>query len=113
MRYFLCSCVLLLASCASPSGVQAIVGARLIRGPGSSPIDFSVIVIENGKFKAVGPQASVPVPKGAEITRGLGMTAAPIPGGFSIEVGNPANLVLETTDLGPVVRTMRDGNWVR
>ena len=104
--------VILLAACASPSGVQVIVGAKLIAAPGSPPIDYSVVVIEGGKFKAVGPQATTPVPKGSEITRGIGMTVVPLPGGDPIEPGRAANLVFKQTEQGPVVRTMHDGRWL-
>ena len=112
MKYVAVIAVLLLAACAGSTGVQVIVGAKLIAAPGATPIDYSVVVIENGKFKAVGAQSSTPVPKGSEITRGLGMTVAPIPDGSPIEPGRPANLVLKETELGPVVRIMRDGRWL-
>jgi hypothetical protein len=99
-----------LASCTSPdpSGLKAIVGARLITAPGRAPIEYSVVVIENGKFRDVGPQASVPVPKGAELTRGIGMTIEPAPGSGPIEPGQPADLVLQ----GATQRVMHDGQWV-
>jgi hypothetical protein len=112
MRRIALIVAILLAACSSPSGVQVIVGAKLIAAPGSTPIDYSVVVIEGGKFKAVGPQATTPVPKGSEITRGLGMTVAPLPGGDAIEPGHAANLALKETELGPVVRVMRDGHWL-
>jgi hypothetical protein len=114
MRYLALCSALLLAACASPgsSGVQVIVGAKLIAAPGSTPVEYSVVVIEDGKFKAVGAQSSTPVPKGSEITRGLGMTIAPPPGGAPIESGHAANLVLKETEQGPVVRIMRDGHWL-
>jgi len=103
--------VLTISACTSPeaSGLKVIVGARLIPAAGRTPIDFSVIVIENGKFREVGPQATVPVPKGAELTRGNGMTVAPAPGGGPIDAGQPANLVLS----GTTNRVMRDGQWVQ
>jgi hypothetical protein len=99
------------AGCSSPdtSGLKAIVGARLIAAPDRQPIEYSVVVIENGKFREVGPQATVPVPKGAELTRGIGMTIEPVPGGGPIEPGRPADLVLN----GATQRVMRDGQWVR
>lgn len=98
----------LLTACVSPqeSGVKVIVGAKLEQ-PGHAPIDYSVVVIENGKIQTAGPQATTPVPKGAEITRGLGMTIEPVAGG-QIEPGEPANLVLRGTN----ERTMRNGEWV-
>ena len=92
-----------LTACVAPqeSGVKVIVGAKL------GSIDYSVVVIANGKIQAAGPQATTPVPKGSEITRGLGMTIEPAPGG-RIEPGQPANLVLK----GATEKIMRDGEWV-
>jgi hypothetical protein len=103
--------MLTIPACTSPesSGLKVIVGARLIPAAGRAPIDYSVIVIENGKFREVGPQASVPVPKGAELTRGNGLTVAPAPGGGPIDAGQPANLVLS----GATNRVMHDGQWVQ
>ena len=97
--------VLLLAACISPeeSGVKVIVGAKL------GSLEYSVVVIADGKFRAVGPQSSTPVPKGAEITRGLGMTIEPLPGGAPIEAGQPADLVLKGTG----ERIMRGGEWIK
>jgi hypothetical protein len=97
--------VLFLAACISPqdSGVKVIVGAKL------GSIEYSVVVIADGKFRAVGPQASTPVPKGAWITRGLGLTIEPLPGGTPIEAGQPADLLLR----GAEERTMRNGEWLK
>lgn len=102
-RFLVASAALALSACVSPqeSGVKVIVGAKL------GAIDYSVVVIENGKFQAVGPQATTPVPKGAEITSGLGMTIEPAPG-ERIEPGQPADLVLK----GTTERVMRNGEWV-
>src|SRR5207249_3073216 len=63
-----------MCACTSPesSGIQVIVGARLEPGPSQPAIEHSVIVISDGKIQAIGPQASVPVPKGAEVVRGTG-----------------------------------------
>jgi hypothetical protein len=108
-----CTLVLLaalfLAACTSPSesGIKVIVGARLAN-PGRDPIDYSVVVIEGGKITAAGPQSAIPVPKGSAITRGIGMTIEPEPGGDPIEAGRSANLILK----GPTERKMHDGQWV-
>jgi hypothetical protein len=101
-RLLVILCAAALTACVSPqeSGVKVIVGAKL------GAVDYSVVVIANGKFQAVGPQATTPVPKGAEITSGLGMTIEPVPGG-QIEVGQPANLMLK----GGTERIMRNGEW--
>jgi hypothetical protein len=102
---------LLLTGCVRPedSGVQVIVGARLEPGVGQAPIEHSVVVIADGKFQAVGPQSSTPVPIGAKMTQGLGMTIQPIPGGEPIETGRSANLVLKSDH----DRIMRGGAWLQ
>jgi hypothetical protein len=106
---FLTGCILL-TGCVRPedSGVQVIVGARLEPGAGRAPLEHSVVVIADGKFQAVGRQSSTPVPIGAKMTNGLGMTIEPLPGGEPIESGRPANLVLK----GGRQRVMRAGAWV-
>lgn len=92
-----------LAGCREPEQpkVKAIVGAKL------GSMEHSVVVIEGGKIRDVGPQSSTPVPKGAEITSGLGSTIVPASGG-AIERGKPADLTLQ----GVTTRTMRAGEWV-
>src|SRR5438445_3726882 len=55
-------CLLLLPSLHAQS-TTVILGARLIDGSGSPPIDDSVVVIENGRIRAAGRRAMVPVPK--------------------------------------------------
>jgi hypothetical protein len=92
---------LLLVGCTSTSGVKVIVGAKL------GAIDYSVVVIEAGKITAAGPQSQIPVPKGSEITSGIGMTLVPDPD--SIEPGHPANLILK----GPTTKKMHNGAWVQ
>src|SRR5580658_2170196 len=103
--------LILPAGCVRPedSGVQVIVGARLEVGPGQPPLEHSVVVIADGKFQAVGPQASTPVPIGAKMTQGLGMTIQPVPGGEPIESGRAANLVLKSATDSPTERVMRAG----
>ena len=107
-RAFFGILLVLAAACVHPqdSGVRVIVGAKL------GAWDYSVVVITGGKFAAVGPQSSTPVPKGAFITRGLGMTIEPLPGGNPIEPGQPANLLLKSDSPKGEVRTMRQGDWV-
>ena len=104
----------LLTGCTPPqeSGVKVIVGAKLITTPGAAPIEYSVIVIQDGKFREVGPQSSTPVPKGAEMTRGLGMTVEPVAGGGPIEVGKPADLTLKDEKTS-AERVMHNGEWLR
>jgi hypothetical protein len=111
MKKLLLLLTVALTACISPqeSGVKVIVGAKLIAFPGRTPVDYSVVVIEKGKFREVGPQSSTPVPKGAEWTRGLGMTIEALPGGTPIEAGKPADLILK----GSPDRIMKAGEWVR
>ena len=107
--------VLLLAGCTSPgeSGIKAIVGARLEASFDSKPIPYSVILIADGKITAAGPQAEVPVPKGAEITRGSGKTVRPAPSTGRIAVGEPADLVIQDTASGQAQMVMHNGEWMK
>jgi hypothetical protein len=93
-------------SCGAPEGsaVKVIVGAR-IENP---PLEHSVVVISGGEIRAVGAQSAVPVPKGSQITSGLGMTVEPLDGAGPLTAGSPANLVLK----GAARRVMRNGEWV-
>lgn len=106
----LAAVVLIACISSEDSGVQVIVGAKLIAAPGSQPIDYSVVVVKNGKFTSVGPEASTPVPKGAELLRGFGMTIESLPGGPAIAPGNHADLVLKGSS---TQRVMRAGEWIR
>jgi len=55
----------------------AIKGATLIDGTGRAPVENSVIVIENGRFKAVGTASAVACPDGAEAIDVGGKTVLP------------------------------------
>jgi hypothetical protein len=105
--------VALLIACTPPqeSGVKVIVGAKLIAAPGAAPIEYSVVVVEGGKFREVGPQSSTPVPKGAEMTRGLGMIVESATGGGAIAAGKPADLILKDEKTS-AERMMHNGEWV-
>lgn len=113
-RWILCG-AFFLAGCTPPgaNGIQTIVGAKLTAAPGAAPIEYSVVVIENGKIARLGPQSSTPVPKGSKITSGLGMTIQPVPGGPPLEPGRPADLILKVpAEKGAIEREMRDGEWI-
>jgi hypothetical protein len=111
LTYSVACGALFLTGCTHPgdSGVQVIVGAKLDPGPGRAPVEYSVVVVADGKFQAVGPQSSTPVPIGAQMTSGLGMTIEPLPAGDPIEPGRAANLVLK----GAHDRIMRGGVWAQ
>jgi hypothetical protein len=103
---------ILLVSCAAPvSSVKVIVGAQLDPGHDNPRLEHSVIVIRDGKFQAVGPQQSTPVPKGAQMISGSGKLVTPVPGSALIAAGQPADLLLRNTATGSVERVMHDGEW--
>jgi len=106
----------LLASCGSatdPSPVKVIVGAQLDPGHERPRLEHSVIVIRDGKFEAVGPQASTPVPKGAQITSGMGKLITPAPSSSLIAAGEPADLVLRNAATNSAEMIMHDGEWLK
>src|SRR5262245_38682410 len=57
--------------------VLAITGGRLIDGTGRPPIENAVIIIENGRFKAIGNAQSLPVPADADVIDVTGNTVTP------------------------------------
>ena len=59
-----------------PSTSIAIVGGRLLT-VSHGTIDKGVLLIVDGKIAAVGPEASVKVPKGAQVVDAKGMTVYP------------------------------------
>jgi len=108
--------IALLASCGSPSdgsSIKVIVGAQLDPGHNNPRLEHSVIVIRDGKFQAVGPQASTPVPKGAQITSGMGKLVTPVPGTDLIAPGEPADLVLRDAATNSAEMTMHAGEWLK
>src|SRR3989304_4401955 len=54
-----------------------VQGGRLIDGTGRPPIDNSVIVIQVGKFQAVGRSGEVVIPADAQGIDGKGKTVLP------------------------------------
>ncbi|HYV98697.1 MAG TPA: amidohydrolase family protein [Gemmatimonadaceae bacterium] len=66
------------ASHDAPAGaVIALSGGTLIDGNGGTPIENSVVVIEQGKIKAAGRASSVTIPNGAYVISTAGMTVLP------------------------------------
>jgi len=99
-------------SCSQPNpDLQVIVGARLEPGGGQPALEHSVLVISDGKFQAVGPQQTTPVPKGAEVTRGIGKLVTPSSEAGVIAAGKPADLILRDASTLSVEKTMHDGKW--
>jgi hypothetical protein len=57
--------------------VLVVQGGKLIDGTGRPPIENSVIVIQAGKFQAVGGRGEVAIPAGAEVIDVKGKTVLP------------------------------------
>lgn len=106
---------LLCVSCTAPtaSPVKVIVGAKLDPGHDHPRLEHSVIVIRNGKFHAVGPQSSTPVPKGSQMISGSGKLITPVPSSALIAPGEPADLVLRDAATNAAERIMHDGEWLK
>ena len=57
--------------------VLVVKGGTLIDGTGRAPVQNAVIVIENGRFTAVGQNGQVKEPEGAEVIDASGLTVLP------------------------------------
>src|SRR6186997_2899610 len=57
--------------------VLVVTGGTLIDGTGRPPIEDSVIVIEAGRFKAVGKRGQVQLPADADVIDARGLTVLP------------------------------------
>jgi len=70
---------LFVSGCKPPEkpAVTSIVGAVLIDGTGGPPISDSVVTVENGRIRAAGSRASLPVPAEAEKIDGAGKFVTP------------------------------------
>ena len=64
---------------ASSAHAQTIVvrGGTLIDGTGRAPVENSVVVIENGRFRAIGRDGEVTIPAGAQIVDARGKHVLP------------------------------------
>ena len=65
------------AAAAAPSAATVFVGARLIDGTGGTPVEDSVLVVQDGRIAAVGAMHEVKAPPGAEIVSLKGKTIIP------------------------------------
>ena len=99
--------LLLLVGCGQPpTHVKVIVGAQLP----SQGIEYSVVVVEGNTIRAAGRQSDIPVPKGAEITSGLGKILEPEPGA-TVDAGQPATLRLRDAKDPSIEARMQEGVW--
>ena len=62
---------------ASRDTLVAIVGATVIDGNGGTPLTDATIVVRGKRIAALGPRASVPVPKGARVVTATGKFVTP------------------------------------
>jgi hypothetical protein len=107
---------LLLCGCAEPGtepSLKAIVGGSVEPSLDAERIPYAVIVIADGKIRAIGPQATTPVPKGAETVAAKGKLLRPMPYDAKLEPGRAADLMMFDAETGAPERIMRDGEWVR
>jgi imidazolonepropionase-like amidohydrolase len=58
-------------------GVTAYVGARILLGDGTTPIESGVLLVRDGRISDVGSTSSVEIPRGAESVDLAGMTVMP------------------------------------
>jgi imidazolonepropionase-like amidohydrolase len=63
----ICAAALFSAALSSAVVPTAIVGARLIDGTGTTPIEDSVVVVEGDRIRAAGPRARIQIPRDAAI----------------------------------------------
>ena len=55
----------------------AILGAKIIDGTGNTPLDNSVIILENDKIKSIGEKGEIDIPKNAKKISAEGKTIIP------------------------------------
>ena len=60
-----------------PDNVVVVQGGKLIDGTGRPPVENSVIVMQSGRFQAVGKGGEVAIPAGAEVIDVRGKTVLP------------------------------------
>jgi N-acetylglucosamine-6-phosphate deacetylase len=109
LKVILCFLSILGGCAPQPSDVKVIVGATIVDSSGKHAMDHGVIVVEGSTIRAVGPQATVPIPAGSQKIDGAGKTVAPREGEGALAAGNAANLILMTD--GKVEKTMVNGEW--
>jgi imidazolonepropionase-like amidohydrolase len=71
--------VAFISGCTLGAQTRALVieGATLIDGTGRAPMPDSVVVIQDGRFQAVGKRGEVNIPQGAEVIDAKGKTVLP------------------------------------
>jgi imidazolonepropionase-like amidohydrolase len=76
-----------LAAQSPSSSPVAYTNVHIITGDGSAPIESGVVVVQNGRFTAVGPTGSVTVPAGATRVDLAGRTVMPALVNVHVHIG--------------------------
>lgn len=84
---------------AQTGGATAFVGARVVVGDGTAPIENATVVVRNGQIAEVGPSARVRVPAGAARVDVAGKTIMPTIVDTHVHLG---------TTRAPLVTDLRD-----
>ncbi len=84
---------------AQTGGTTAFVGARVVVGDGTAPIENATVVVRNGQIAEVGPSARVRVPAGATRVDVAGRTVMPTIVDTHVHLG---------TTRAPLVKDLRD-----
>lgn len=87
------------------SGSFAITGATLVDGTGAAPIQDSIVVIRNGRILAVGPRASIKLPRNTRVVEAKGQTL--LPGLWEMHI-HASGVEFGPALLGAGVTTARD-----
>jgi imidazolonepropionase-like amidohydrolase len=90
----LCAAAFSLAGGAAGASPLALTNVTLIDGAGGAPVPNAVVVMDNGRITAVGPAASVTIPRGAKVVNKAGKYV--IPGLMDANVHLQLNLDVDT-----------------
>jgi imidazolonepropionase-like amidohydrolase len=111
---------LLAGACAEPPlpETKVIIGATLLDGM-NPPLEHSIVIVQEGRITAAGPQQSIPVPAGSEKVNGAGKFIVAANRASRIEPGATADLLLlaanplhDPANYERIDRRMVSGKWV-
>jgi len=97
VRHWLaCLWLLGLAACTQPedASTKIVVGATLAESGTGRLIEHSIVIVDDGIVRAVGPQESVAVPRGSKKINGLGKFIRPLDPSHPVRAGETANFGL-------------------
>ncbi|HEY9487808.1 MAG TPA: amidohydrolase family protein [Chryseosolibacter sp.] len=89
----------------------ALVGATLIDGTGSEPLEDACVIIRNNKIEAVGKNGEIVIPAGAEVVDLKGLTM--LPGLIDAHYHDEDSDTLTSLYLNNGITSVRDpGEWI-